>query len=60
MELSGDSSCSNKGECYLTTIPYRPHKRKRYVSQALQAYAALITSAAQGAVRDVGQLRRGS
>ena len=22
MELSGDSSCSNKGECYLTTIPY--------------------------------------
>ena len=21
MELSGDSSCSNKGECYLTTIP---------------------------------------
>jgi len=28
------------------------------VSQALQAYAALTTSAAQGAVRDVGQLRR--
>ena len=23
MELSGDSSCSNKGECYLTTIPYK-------------------------------------
>ena len=23
MELSGDSSCSNKGECYLTTIPKR-------------------------------------
>ena len=23
MELSGDSSCSNKGECYLTTIPYQ-------------------------------------
>jgi len=37
---------------------YRPLKRKRYVSQALQAYAALTTSAAQGAVRDVGQLRR--
>jgi dihydroxy-acid dehydratase len=35
---------------------YRPLKRKRYVSQALQAYAALTTGAAQGAVRDVGQL----
>jgi len=28
------------------------------VSQALQAYAALTTSAARGAVRDVTQLRR--
>ena len=37
---------------------YQPRKRKRYVSPALQAYAALTTSAAQGAVRDVGQLRR--
>ena len=37
---------------------YQPRKRKRYVSTALQAYAALTTSAAQGAVRDVGQLRR--
>ena len=35
---------------------YRPLKRKRYVSQALQAYAALTTSAAQGAVRDVSQV----
>ena len=38
---------------------YLPLKRKRYVSQALQAYAALTTSAAQGAVRDVSQIRRG-
>jgi dihydroxy-acid dehydratase len=38
---------------------YQPLKRRRYVSPALQAYAALTTSAAQGAVRDVGQLRRG-
>ncbi len=35
---------------------YRPLKRKRYVSQALQAYAALTTSAAQGAIRDVSQV----
>ncbi|MCC7264573.1 MAG: dihydroxy-acid dehydratase, partial [Candidatus Latescibacteria bacterium] len=37
---------------------YQPLKRRRYVSPALQAYAALTTSAAQGAVRDVSQLRR--
>ncbi|MBI2502111.1 MAG: dihydroxy-acid dehydratase, partial [Candidatus Latescibacteria bacterium] len=37
---------------------YQPLKRRRYVSPALQAYAALTTSAAQGAVRDLSQLRR--
>ena len=37
---------------------YKPLKRKRYVPASLQAYAALTTSAAQGAVRDVSQLRR--
>jgi len=35
---------------------WRPLKRKREVSRALQAYAATTTSAAQGAVRDVAQL----
>ncbi|MFG1373414.1 dihydroxy-acid dehydratase [Xanthobacter oligotrophicus] len=35
-----------------------PESRKRVVSQALQAYAALTTSAARGAVRDVSRLRR--
>jgi dihydroxy-acid dehydratase len=33
-------------------------RRERTVSQALQAYAALTTSASRGAVRDVSQLRR--
>jgi len=32
--------------------------RNRPVSQALQAYAAMTTSAAKGAVRDVGQITR--
>ena len=31
--------------------------RKRQVSVALQAYAALTTSAARGAVRDISQLK---
>ncbi len=35
---------------------FRPAARERKVSQALQAYAALTTSAARGAVRDVEQL----
>jgi dihydroxy-acid dehydratase len=36
---------------------WTPVARDRQVSPALQAYAALTTSAARGAVRDVGQLR---
>jgi dihydroxy-acid dehydratase len=35
---------------------WQPAKRARLVSQALQAYAAMTTSAAKGAVRDVSQL----
>jgi dihydroxy-acid dehydratase len=37
---------------------WKPVKRERYVSQALQAYAALTTSADRGAVRDLSQLKR--
>jgi dihydroxy-acid dehydratase len=37
---------------------WMPGPRNRAVSTALQAYAALTTSAARGAVRDVGALRR--
>jgi len=37
---------------------WKPADRKRVVSQALQAYAALTTSAARGAVRDVRALKR--
>ncbi|WP_442593627.1 dihydroxy-acid dehydratase [Parapusillimonas sp. JC17] len=36
---------------------WKPVGRERVVSQALQAYAALATSADRGAVRDVSQLR---
>ncbi|TCS36032.1 dihydroxyacid dehydratase [Paucimonas lemoignei] len=37
---------------------WKPVERERYVSQALQAYAALATSADRGAVRDLSQLKR--
>jgi len=36
---------------------WRPAHRERPVSTALKAYAALTTSAARGAVRDLSQLR---
>jgi len=35
---------------------WQPESRERVVSQALRAYAALTTSAARGAVRDLSQL----
>jgi dihydroxy-acid dehydratase len=35
--------------------PVKP--RKRQVSTALKAYAAMTTSAARGAVRDISQLK---
>ncbi|MDY0013357.1 MAG: dihydroxy-acid dehydratase [Rhodocyclaceae bacterium] len=37
---------------------WKPANRQRYVSAALQAYAALTTSADTGAVRDVTQVQR--
>jgi len=37
---------------------WKPVGRKRVVSQALRAYAAMTTSAAKGAVRDVSQVER--
>jgi dihydroxy-acid dehydratase len=37
---------------------WQPVNRERTVSQALQAYAALTTSADRGAVRDLSQLKR--
>ncbi|HKQ83287.1 MAG TPA: dihydroxy-acid dehydratase [Steroidobacteraceae bacterium] len=37
---------------------WQPKNRQRYVSAALRAYAAMTTSAAHGAVRDVTQVER--
>ncbi|WP_028536969.1 dihydroxy-acid dehydratase [Paludibacterium yongneupense] len=37
---------------------WKPLERDRYVSPALRAYAAMATSAANGAVRDVSQVER--
>ena len=37
---------------------WKPAARSRKVSQALQAYAAMTTSASRGAVRDVSQVQK--
>ncbi len=37
---------------------WQPAGRDRPISQALRAYAAMVTNAAKGAVRDVGKIRR--
>ena len=37
---------------------WKPVSRQRKISKALQAYAALTTSAARGAVRDVSQIQK--
>jgi dihydroxy-acid dehydratase len=37
---------------------WKPVDRKRTVSAALRAYAAMTTSAAKGAIRDVSQVER--
>jgi len=37
---------------------WKPPKRKRVVSTALQAYSMMVTSAARGGVRDINQLRK--
>lgn len=39
-------------------MAWKPQNRQRAVSQALQAYAALATSADRGAVRDISQLHK--
>ena len=37
---------------------WKPQSRERHVSPALRAYAAMSTSAAKGAVRDVSQIEK--
>jgi dihydroxy-acid dehydratase len=51
-ESKGESAKS-KG-----TAAWKPATRTRKVSQALQAYAALTTSASRGAVRDVSRIQK--
>jgi dihydroxy-acid dehydratase len=54
-----DSVLNERRAALLSTLgSYRPASRKRSVSAALQVYAALATSAATGAARDISVLSR--
>jgi len=56
----GETELRRRREAMESKAPdaWKPAARQRTVSAALQAYAALTTSAARGAVRDLGGLAR--
>jgi dihydroxy-acid dehydratase len=56
LEVSDTELAARRDKVLATLYGYRPVHRERPVSAALQAYAAMTTSAAQGAARDVSQL----
>jgi dihydroxy-acid dehydratase len=56
LEVSDADLAARRERVLATLHGYRPAHRERPVSAALQAYAAMTTSAAQGAARDVSQL----
>jgi dihydroxy-acid dehydratase len=56
LEVSDTELAARRDQVLATVSGYRPAHRDRPVSAALQAYAAMTTSAAQGASRDVSQL----
>ena len=54
-----DEELRSRREALLASLgSYRPAERQRPVSVALQVYAAMATSAATGAARDISQLTR--
>jgi dihydroxy-acid dehydratase len=56
--LSDAELAARRAAMEASATPWKPN-RARTVSPALQAYAAMTTSAARGAVRDVSQLTKG-
>ena len=59
VNVPDDVLAARRAKMEASERPWQPVDRDRYVSQALQAYAAMATSADRGAVRDVSRIRRG-
>ena len=60
LEVSDTELATRRDQVLARLRGYRPADRSRPVSAALQAYAAMTTSAATGAARDVSQLATGA
>jgi dihydroxy-acid dehydratase len=60
LEVSDTELATRRDQVLARWHGYRPADRSRPVSAALQAYAAMTTSAATGAARDVSQLATGA
>jgi dihydroxy-acid dehydratase len=60
LEVSDTELATRRDQVLARLHGYRPADRSRPVSAALQAYAAMTTSAATGAARDLSQLATGA
>jgi dihydroxy-acid dehydratase len=58
LDVSADELAIRREKLLADLGGYRPRDRQRPVSVALQAYAAMATSASTGAARDISQLGR--
>ena len=59
LNVPDDVLAARRAKMDASERPWQPVERERYVSQSLQAYAAMATSADRGAVRDLSRIRRG-
>ncbi len=60
VNVSDEVLAERRAKMEASERPWQPKDRDRYVSPALQAYAAMATSADRGAVRDVSLITRRS
>jgi len=58
LRISDEELAARRAAMDAKADAWQPGPRDRHVSAALQAYAAMTTSADRGAVRDVSQIRR--
>jgi len=58
LQISDKELSNRRVEMNKIKNPWQPKPRKRNVTQALKAYAMMTTSASEGAVRDINQLKK--
>mgnify|MGYP001573758184 FL=1 len=58
LNISDKDLLSRRKEMDKSKSPWQPKPRKRRITQALEAYAMMTTSASEGAVRDINQLKK--